>query len=169
MNLHTENIELVPYDEKYKEIIECFTLPSEQAQFTAYPNELLKMAREDMTRNVVMILANQVPVGVFSLQTGERVAEYTDNPNALLFASFSINYNEQRKGYAKKGLALLHTYVSSYFPGKNEIVLVVNEKNIPAQKLYFKVGFEDRCQRRTGRIGRQLVLHLPLKHKELCQ
>ncbi|MBC6973324.1 GNAT family N-acetyltransferase [Bacillus sp. Xin] len=163
VNLQTEEIQLIPYDEKYKKIIEAFTLPSEQIQFTANPSDLLEKAKKDMTRNIVVILANHIPVGIFALQSGVRVAEYTDNPNALLLAAFSINYAEQGKGYAKKGLTLLHDFVSSYFPDKNEIVLAVNERNIPAQKLYLKVGFEDRGQRRMGPIGRQLILYLPLE------
>lgn len=158
-----ENLQLVPYEEKYKEMIQAFTLPSEQVQFTANPSELLEKAKEDSTRNVVVILANDKPVGIFALQCGERVDEYTDNGNALLLVAFSINHDEQGKGYAKRGLALLHNFVASYFPDKNEIVLAVNERNIPAQKLYLKVGFEDRGQRRMGPIGSQLVLYLPLK------
>ncbi len=30
MNIHTREIELVPYKEQYKEMIQSFTLPSEQ-------------------------------------------------------------------------------------------------------------------------------------------
>ncbi|WP_459502902.1 GNAT family N-acetyltransferase [Bacillus sp. C1] len=164
MSLQTENIQLIPYDEQYKTTIEAFTLPSEQVQFTAKPRDLLEKAKKDPTRNVVVITANQKPVGVFALQSGKRVGEYTGNPHALLLTSFSIHYEEQGKGYAKKGLTLLHHFVSSHFSDKNEIVLAVNERNIPAQKLYFKVGFEDRDQRRMGPIGRQLVLYLPI-HK----
>ncbi len=74
----------------------------------------------------------------FALQTGDRVQEFTKNENALLLTSFSINHNRQRKGYAKKSLALLQEFVQCYFPMKNEVVLAVNEKNIPAQNLYEK-------------------------------
>ncbi len=74
----------------------------------------------------------------FALQTGDRVQEFTENENALLLTSFSINHNRQRKGYAKKSLALLQAFVQRYFPMKNEVVLAVNEKNIPAQNLYEK-------------------------------
>ena len=35
MNIHTGEIQLVPYKEKYKEVIQTFTLPSEQVQFTS--------------------------------------------------------------------------------------------------------------------------------------
>lgn len=158
MDIHTGEIQLVPYKEEYKEVIQTFTLPSEQVQFTSDPVELLKKAK-----NVIVILDyNGVPVGLFALQTGDRVQEFTENESALLLTSFSINHNRQRKGYAKKSLALLQEFVQRYFPMKNEVVLAVNEKNIPAQHLYEKVGFQDKGFRRMGPIGQQIIMHLPI-------
>ncbi|MBE5106569.1 GNAT family N-acetyltransferase [Bacillus thuringiensis] len=163
MNIHTGEIQLVPYREKYKEIIQSFTLPSEQVQFTSDPGELLEKAKSDRTKNVIVILDyNQVPVGIFALQTGDRVQEFTENKNALLLTSFSINHDRQRRGYAKKSLALLQEFVKRYFPIKNEVVLAVNEKNIPAQNLYKKVGFQDKGFRRMGPIGQQIIMHLSI-------
>ncbi|HDR7794732.1 TPA: GNAT family N-acetyltransferase [Bacillus luti] len=163
MNIHTGEIQLVLYNEQYKEMIQTFTLPSEQVRFTSDPNKLLEKAKSDLTKNVVVILDdNGLPVGIFALQTGDRVQEFTENQNALLLTSFSINYNNQRQGYAKKSLALLQEFVQRYFPIKNEVVLAVNEKNIPAQKLYEKVGFQDKGLRRMGPIGQQIIMHLPI-------
>ena len=59
-------------------------------------------------------------------------------------------------------MALLQDFVKYYYPVKNEVILAVNEKNIPAQKLYEKVGFQDKGFRRMGPIGQQLILHLPI-------
>jgi len=163
MNIHTGEIQLVPYKEKYKEVIQTFTLPSEQVQFTSDPSELLEKAKSDHTKNVIVILDYKgIPVGLFALQTGDRVQEFTDNPDALLLTSFSINYDRQRKGYAKKSLVLLQDFVQRYFSIKNEVVLAVNEKNIPAQNLYKKVGFQDKGFRRMGPIGQQIIMHLPI-------
>ncbi|PFC14010.1 GNAT family N-acetyltransferase [Bacillus cereus] len=163
MSIHTGEIQLVPYKEKYKEVIQTFTLPSEQVQFTSDPGELLEKAKSDRTKNVIVILDyNGVPVGLFALQTGDRVQAFTDNQDALLLTSFSINHNRQRKGYTKKSLALLQEFVKRYFPIKNEIVLAVNEKNIPAQNLYEKVGFQDKGFRKMGPIGQQIIMHLPI-------
>jgi len=63
-------------------------------------------------------------------------------------------------GYAKGSMILLGEFVKSEFPDCNEIVLVVNHKNIPAQSLYSKVGFEDTGERKIGPIGEQLVMKL---------
>jgi len=163
MNIHTGEIQLVPYKEQYKERIQSFSLPSEQVQFTANPGELLEKAKNDRTKNVVVILDySGVPVGVFALQTGDRVQEFTENKDAILLTSFSINHNKQKKGYAKKSLALLQDFVKYYYPIKNEVILAVNEKNIPAQMLYKKVGFQDKGFRRMGPIGQQIIMHLPI-------
>lgn len=158
-----QSIQLVPYTEEYKEAFQTYTLPEEQVQFTAHPMELLNHAKQDPTRNPIVILADDKPVGIFSLQSGSRVQEYTTKEKSLLLTSFSINYTEQGNGYAKRALQLLPNYVGLYFPNIEEIVLAVNERNIPAQKLYITVGFEDRGQRRMGPIGPQLVLYLPFK------
>lgn len=157
-----QSIQLVPYTEEYKETFQTYTLPEEQVQFTAHPMELLNHAKQGPTRNPIVILADDKPVGIFSLQSGSRVQEYTTKEKSLLLTSFSINYTEQGNGYAKRALQLLPNYVGLYFPNIEEIVLAVNERNIPAQKLYITVGFEDRGQRRMGPIGPQLVLYLPV-------
>lgn len=159
-----QSIKLVPYTEEYKEVLQTYTLPEEQVLFTAHPMELLDIVKQDPTRNPIVILANNKPVGIFSLQSGSRVQEYTTKENTLLLTSFSINYAEQGNGYAKRALQLLPSYVDLHFPNIEEIVLAVNERNIPARKLYIKVGFEDRGQRRIGPIGPQLVLNLSLKN-----
>ncbi|MEI4828331.1 GNAT family N-acetyltransferase [Bacillus sp. FJAT-53711] len=158
-----KSIQLVPYTEKFKESLQTFTLPEEQVQFTSHPMELLDKTEQDTTRNPIVILADDKPVGIFALQSGNRVQEYTNKENSLLLVSFSINYAEQGKGYAKQALYQLPNYVDSYFPNIEEIVLAVNERNIPAQKLYVTVGFEDRGHRRMGSIGPQLVLYLSLE------
>ncbi|PEA54065.1 GNAT family N-acetyltransferase [Bacillus pseudomycoides] len=158
-----QSIQLVPYTEEHKEAFQSYSLPEEQVQFTAHPMALLDKVKQDPTRNPIVILADDKPVGIFALQSGSRVQEYTNKENSLLLTSFSINFTEQGNGYAKRALQLLPNYVGLYFPNIEEIVLAVNERNIPAQKLYITVGFEDRGHRRIGPIGPQLVLYLSFK------
>ena len=49
MNIHTGEIQLAPYKEKYKEFIQTFTLQSEQVQFKSDPSALLEKAKSDYT------------------------------------------------------------------------------------------------------------------------
>ena len=111
MNIHTGEIQLVPYKEEYKEVIETFTLPSEQVQFTSDPAELLKKAKMIVQKCHCYFRLQWGTCWSFALQTGDRVQEFTENENALLLTSFSINHNRQRKGYAKNHW---HYYKSLY-------------------------------------------------------
>jgi RimJ/RimL family protein N-acetyltransferase len=90
------------------------------------------------------------------------VKEYSDNARAMLLTAFSINHAYQGKGYAKQGMSLLSEFVQKEFLDCNEIVLAVNHKNIPAQKLYMKVGFHDTGRTKIGRIGEQYIMALSL-------
>ncbi|MFD2445705.1 GNAT family N-acetyltransferase [Bacillus sp. CGMCC 1.16607] len=155
-------IMLCKYDSKYDSTLMHFYLPEEQAQFTGLPLEMLHTAKNDNNRNPIVILNDSEPVGFFVLCTGELVFNYTANPNALLLIAFSINHSNQGRGYAKDGLKQLRNFIVQEFPDKNEVVLAVNCRNVPAQKLYEKVGFADTSKRKIGNNGEQMILSLQL-------
>lgn len=155
-------IKLCKYDSKYDTLLKQFTLPEEQAQYTGMPFEIIELAKKDSSRFPIVIVNHSHPVGFFALCSGELVSEYTSNKNALLLIAFSINYSEQGKGYAKEGLKQLKEYVDVNFHNKSEVILAVNCKNIPAQRLYEKVGFKDTDRRRVGRNGEQKILSLSI-------
>ncbi|MCP3739574.1 GNAT family N-acetyltransferase [Rossellomorea sp. BNER] len=148
------DVELSRYKSEYFDSLKKFSLPEEQEQFTALPLEKLEMTNET---HPIVILCNKGPVGFFVLHSSARVKEYSDNPNAMLLTAFSINYPEQGKGMAKKGMDQLEGFVNQSFPNCNEIVLAVNKRNIAAQKLYGKVGFQDTGQRKIGKKGEQFI------------
>ncbi|MEY9979092.1 GNAT family N-acetyltransferase [Lysinibacillus sp. RC79] len=153
----TNTIELVHFSEEYVDILNDFELPEEQSQFTALPNEI---SIEMVGQYPIVILSDSVPVGFFVLHATERVKEYSNNPNAMLLTALSIDHKQQGNGYAKKGMLVLSEFIKREFKKCNEVVLVVNHKNIPAQNLYLKVGFVDNGERRIGRIGEQIVMNL---------
>ena len=110
----------------------------------------------------VLILSGDTAVGFFCLNNGMRVSEVTTNKKALLLTSFSINYKYQRRGYAKQALLTVPSFIKTHFDGINELVLAVNMRNIPAQTLYKKCGFEDLGKRRIGKKGEQMILHIDI-------
>jgi len=118
------------------------------------PSEMLEVTNK---RHPIVILNKLEPVGFFVLHSSERVKEYTDNPKGMLLTAFSINFKHQGKGYAKKGLNQIDSFVKKLFPWCNEIILAVNHKNISAQKLYKKVGFKDTGNRKIGKLGEQYL------------
>lgn len=158
----TQNVALSLYEEAFREALYQFSLPEEQLQFTGLPSMVLEETLQDPSRYAVVILADGIPVGFFVLHTGGRLAEYTSNPRAILLTAFSVTEAHQGKGYAKKGLLALPAFVAEHLPDKEEIILVVNERNLPAKQLYEKTGFVDKGIRRMGPIGRQFMLHYSL-------
>ncbi|GEL78510.1 GNAT family N-acetyltransferase [Tenuibacillus multivorans] len=155
----TEYITLEHFSNKHLDALTSFKLPEDQKQFTALPDQYKEV--EDGQHRIV-ILNKTKPVGFFLLHATARVKDYSDNPSAMLLTSLSINHAEQGKGYAKKAMFLLKEFVVSEFPDCDEIVLAVNHKNISAQQLYLKVGFQDTGRRKVGPIGEQFIMNLML-------
>ena len=150
-------LELVHFSKDYVDVLHDFDLPDEQSQFTALPKDI---SIEMVGQYPIIILSDNIPVGFFVLHSTERVKEYSSNPNAMLLTAFSIDHKQQGKGYAKKGMLALSNFIKREFKGCDEVVLVVNHKNIPAQNLYLKVGFVDHGERKMGPIGEQIVMNL---------
>ncbi|KHE72375.1 GNAT family N-acetyltransferase [Halobacillus sp. BBL2006] len=152
------SVQLQPYEENYKNSIRHFYLPEDQLYFTAMPTESVDLAEGDPTRHPVTILADGKPVGMFVLQDGPRVQEYTHHKNALLLIAYMIDRSEQGKGYATHSLRKLPNYIREYFPEISHVVLAVNMKNHSAQRVYQKCGFVDKGERKLGKKGWQMIL-----------
>ncbi|NMH68378.1 GNAT family N-acetyltransferase [Bacillus sp. RO3] len=153
------SIELNHFSNEHLDALLSFELPDDQEQFTALPSQMMSVTEG---QHRIVILSENEPVGFFLLHSTERVKEYSDNPNAMLLTALSVNHAEQGKGYAKRGMLLLGDFVQSEFPECDEIVLVVNHQNIPAQHLYARVGFKDTGRRKIGPIGEQFVMNWSL-------
>lgn len=156
------DVRLDLYKQKYDEALFNFRLPEEQEKFTSLPQHCIPEVKVDKTMHPVVILHDEAPVGFFVLRSGDVVKKYTENPKALLLTRLSIDESSQGKGYGKKGMNLLGDFVKRQFSECDEIVLAVNHKNIPAQKLYEKVGFVDTGKRIMGKIGEQFVFKLQI-------
>lgn len=153
-------VALVRYSDRYLEALNNFVLPEDQIQFSALPKEVLHATEGAYP---IVILNEGEAVGFFMLHSSDRVKNYTDNPKAMLLAALSTDQRHQRKGYAKAGMLALPSFMNREFEFCNEVVLVVNHKNIPAQNLYMNAGFIDTGERRMGPIGEQFVLSLKIK------
>ncbi|WP_067726427.1 GNAT family N-acetyltransferase [Oceanobacillus damuensis] len=154
-----DSIELKHFSNEHMDLLSSFQLPEEQGKFTSLPINFIEVTEG---QHRIVILNDNEPVGFFLLHSTDRVKEYSDNQNAMLLTSLSINHAKQGKGYAKQAMDILKKFVSDDFPNCNEIVLAVNHKNIAAQKLYEKVGFQDTGRRKTGPVGEQFIMNLML-------
>ncbi len=155
----SKDLELRHYSNKHTDILNSFTLPKEQAKFTSLPINYQEVI-EGQYR--IIILVDEIPVGFFILHSTDRVRDYSDNRQAMLLTAFSINQANQGKGYAKQAMLLLRQFIAEEFPSCDEIVLAVNHKNVAAQQLYLKVGFQDTGKRIIGPVGEQFVMSLVL-------
>jgi len=155
-----KKVELKHFSSEYMQGLNAFVLTEEQKQFSALPSNFEEI-NEGQHR--IVILSENTPVGFFLLNANERVKKYSTNRNAMLLSALSINHTEQGKGFAKQGMTLLVEFVKAEFPNCDEIVLVVDKDNIPAQKLYVKVGFEDTNERLIGRIGEEIIMRQFIK------
>ena len=137
-----------------------YTLDEAQGQFTGLPSEWFGVVDDTVYRMV--ILNDDVVVGFFVLDASMGRYHYTDNAQALLLRSTSINPKSQGLGLSKKVLLALpefcwkHNSTQEY----NQIVPGVNERNIFAQKAYEKAGSVKASRIFLGKIGVQYIYGL---------
>lgn len=114
----------------------------------------------------VVVLGDELcrAVGFFVLDFGQDKYRYTDNPNAVLLRSMSINPAFQGMGYAKNALNFkcLQEFCKTHISLCHEIVLGVNHANVSAQRLYEKVGFIRQARTVMGQKGEQWVYCLKI-------
>jgi RimJ/RimL family protein N-acetyltransferase len=157
-------VSLALYEEKYREELLAFELPSEQAEFTGLPSETLEDALNDDSKFAVVIADGELPVGFFILHTGEGIAIFYSNfSRAMLLRAFLINQSSQGQGYAKQAMSLLPDFIRTHWPSVQEIVLAVNGRNVAAERLYSSARFRDKGLRRMGKKGEQKILQLELE------
>lgn len=148
------------YKPQYRTLFENYFLPEEQMNYTSWPLEAIKKCEQEDDRHPIVILYNNEPAGFFVLHGWEGVKEYSDNKEAILLRAYSVNYDFQGKGIARRSLELLPLFVKENFPLKKEIILAVNANNKIAQLVYQKCRFEDKGIRAMGRKGELLIYHL---------
>ncbi|EUJ26876.1 GNAT family N-acetyltransferase [Listeria cornellensis] len=140
------------------EALKNYTLTNDE--FSAHPLEILEQAAKTSSYHCTLISDNGIIAGFFVLDSGNDLTTYTAEPNALLLRGYSIDSTFQGRGYGTKSLAILKDYVRANFKGIASVVLAVNKRNIPAQKLYLKSGFTETQRVVLGPRGEQFVYEL---------
>lgn len=137
-----------------------YTLDEEQLQYTATAQQALQRIEErgDTLAFPITIFDDEDPVGFFVLDFGNDKLELTDNQNAMLLRSFSINPGYQGKGIGKAAMIQVDEFVRENFRECDEIVLAVNRNNTSAYQLYLKVGYQYEGKERIGRSGPQYLM-----------
>ncbi|WP_100076763.1 GNAT family N-acetyltransferase [Chryseobacterium camelliae] len=138
-----------------------YSLDEVQAGNTSLAAKALERFRQRNTGKEfpVTILFNGKPAGFFSLDFGEDKHDLTNNPEAVLFRSFSINPLLQGKGIGTSVMTELEGFIKTNFKDCNEVVLAVNQSNTSAYQLYLKAGYCYGGKSRIGRSGPQDILY----------
>lgn len=150
------------YNEAFLALIQDYQLTEQQLIYTGTPELPLKIALTNPFIHPIIGVAGKQLTNFFVLDEGKDVHLYTSNQQALLLRTFSTDARYQGRGYAKQVLQLLPVFVQEHFPEANELVLAVNQRNLPAQKLYERSGFCYTNRHVAGPAGEQLVMSLPL-------
>lgn len=148
-------------DQDYQSIIQ-YSLPREQALYTSMPADVIETFRNDAFNQPFIICNGDVLVGCFALYTDASGNIYTNNKNAILLKSFSIDARHQKKGYAYQALRMLPSVVKNNYQDKDEIILTVHETNAAAISLYKKAGFVYRSKNYDGEYGIERIFQLGL-------
>lgn len=143
-----------------------YLLPEHQARFANVPREIFATHATLPTDKLPVVIRYQgMPIGFFILDTGDDVAIYSPNPNAVLLRAYSLNPAYQGQGLAQMSLSagVLLPFFRQHFGDADELVLAVNHANVSAQKLYLTTGFQDSGRRVQGTFGEQYVYVLKIK------
>lgn len=156
-------IELVPLDESHRAALEALTLPPEQEQFKALPGELLPGVLGDPDCLPVTILQGGVPVGLFVLSVGRNRDKYLNvpDPDGVALGALSLDAGVQGQGIGTRAMGLLPDFVARHFPQAKHVLLVVNQCNPAAKRVYEKSGFQVTGERQ-GEKGPQWIMQLKL-------
>lgn len=155
-----QTIKLLPYSALHYDDLVGYELDEDQKPFTISPKENLKTLTilAEPEKTPVTIALQDKAVGFFILDSGPDKQQLTENPNALLLRSLSINPHYQGKGYGKQAMTICDEYVQDYLKSCDEIVLSVNLKNTRAYQMYLKAGFTDTGNIIGGKNGLQHVM-----------
>ncbi|WP_228435752.1 GNAT family N-acetyltransferase [Chryseobacterium pennipullorum] len=135
-------------------------LNNDQKRFTATAGQALENIKKRETQNAfpVTIMEGDRPAGFFVLDFGSDKLELTDNENAVLIRSLSVNPAMQRKGIGKAAMMQVDVFVRENFIHCDEIVLAVNQKNESAYHIYLQAGYSYEGKTRLGRSGPQYLM-----------
>ncbi|CAA7194909.1 GNAT family N-acetyltransferase [Chryseobacterium potabilaquae] len=138
-----------------------YALDETQLKYTSTVEEALIRVNErnDSQLFPVTVFKYENQVGFFVLDFGEDKFDLTENKNAVLLRSLSINPLEQGKGIGKVAMAAIDNFMKEHFKDCDEIVLAVNQQNHIAYKLYTAVGYIYDGKSRMGRSGLQYLMY----------
>jgi len=136
-------------------------LTPQQALYAGTASDFL--ADQSPTRHRHVILADDIPIGFFKLDTA--YASHFDfcPPGALGLRAFALDRRQQGKGLGTAAVRALFPYLRDHYPHCTALYLTVNCQNPAAHACYLKGGFQDTGSHYLGGpAGPQHILYHPI-------
>ena len=93
-------VQLVPYEEQYKERLKQFYQPAEVLKYTQLPEYSIEEINDNV-HDVVIINQNQT-IGFFLLHRTDRRFQYTDDKQSLLLTGLIMDHSYSGIGHGKQ-------------------------------------------------------------------
>jgi len=155
-------VELRPLDDAMRPAVLAIGLGPGQEQFSGAPAKTVPLGDAHASREHVVIVRDDVPVGYFQLDR-DSVPGAPRDPDVLGLRAFLVDLAVQGQGVARAAMAALPAYVRARFPDRRRVVLTVNVTNPAAIAVYRRAGFADTGEVYVnGPAGPQHVLVLDL-------
>lgn len=146
------------YDTSHYRDLEEYVLTDAHAYFSAKPLDALASCKNNPERRLVLIIQRRQVAGLFILQSGRIIKEYSDNPDALVMFSYSVDSTKQGHGVATASFRALDAFVREHYQNVDEVALGVNIRNEAARHVYKKAGFTDTGRSFEGPVGWQNIM-----------
>ncbi len=161
---HSAFIQLSFYNATHFEALNSYELDEIQSEFTVsvYDSIFLRKVETIEGKYPVSILIENKPIGYFVLDLSKEKLDFTEESNAILLRSLSLNPLFQGKGLGKQAMLLTDEFVKKNFPEIKKIVLSVNVRNTSAYQLYLKSGYSDSGRIFVGIKGPQHIMEKQL-------
>lgn len=139
-------------------------LTPDQQAFGGVPESFIELQAEP-GRNVFLVYADNVIVGVGSLVTGAiPPALWPMQSRAVQLRGLAIGLEYQGQGLGTRTSLLLKDLATQLDPDAEHLTLTVNQRNPGARRTYEKAGFSTLPEPYLGgSLGPQDIMYLPLR------
>jgi GNAT superfamily N-acetyltransferase len=135
-------VQLRPLDDRLRAAVLTLGLGAGQERFSGAPARTIPLADGHASREHVVIVRGEDPVGYFQLDR-DSVPGAPAGPDILGLRALLVDLAVQGQGVASAAMAALPAYVRARFPERRRVTLTVNVTNPAAIAVYRRAGFAD--------------------------
>jgi RimJ/RimL family protein N-acetyltransferase len=153
-------IRVVPVSPEWRDALLSLRVTEPQRDFVSDIEPSLSDAERCPGSTPMAILCGEIPVGYYRIEAHARslTGRDFDRP-ALGLRSFFIDHRWQGRGVATRALQVLIADLDKRYPEARLLVLLVNDRNLAAVRLYLRACFVDTGELyHGGRSGPQHLL-----------